>query len=180
MQGILDKLNHTSFTSILMDHDYHCIWSRDSKLLSIQDADIRYQDVTPFFPFQVLPAWPGTMPLEIFKSVCEVGTYLSQRTKDSWTHYCIQGPLSDKDHQGYEKCQDGEAAMGSSGYKIFGVSLCYLGLLPAFEVRTEESMYVERLEGSLFWWKITLPITCSAQTTTSFHLEKFSPVLWHT
>lgn len=34
---------------------------------------------------------------------------------------------------------------------IFGVSLSYLGLLPAFEVRTEESMYVERLEGSLFW-----------------------------
>lgn len=148
VQGILDKLNHTSFTNILMYYDYHCIWSRDSKLLSIQDADIKYQDVTQFFPFQVLPTWPGTMPLEIFKSVCEDGTYLSQRTKDSWTHYCIQGPLSDKDHQSYEKCQDGEAGMGSSGYNLWCISF-----LPGFAASIwgeDRGIYVRREIGREF------------------------------
>lgn len=80
---LLGKLNHMSFTSILMYYDYYCIWCSNSKILSIRYADLKYHDVNQLLPFQLLPARPGTVPLEISKSVCEVGTYLSQRAKDS-------------------------------------------------------------------------------------------------
>lgn len=42
---------------------------------------IKYQEDNQLFPFQVLPTWPGTVPLEIFKSVCEDGTCCPKREK---------------------------------------------------------------------------------------------------
>ena len=159
-----------------MLYDYHYIWCRESKLLSMQGENIKW-----YIGMQT-SSYDSTSCLFDQASrdfqIC-LGRWNLPFPKDRWFRESV---IVHKVQWGTETTRPWEmTGCGSqSGQQWSRTSLVYLlatwaGLASKWTWRCPLTW--GEWKWHLFCRKVTLPTSCSAQTTPSFHSESISPAL---